>query len=495
MWRLGALGLRGRIVGALMLTAAVTLVVAALELLPPLERRLRNAELSTLVSKAHDVRASFQSLSDHELAIQSNPLQQLGLELVHTSGAQEVYLLDSTHALRLRTTNRQTAAGDPFDDVTEALQTGRPVAGSGTLEGDEVVRVAVPITINGRHYVLAARKQISEVRDAVSVVRRAFATAALSGLLIALLVGLGLAATLVRRLRRLRDATVRLAERGPVEDVPEDRNRDEVGDLSRNFAEMQRRLLQQEEARRSFVSTASHELRTPVASLRGMLELLDDELAHGDVDIDDARVQVARALAQARRLGRLAADLLDLSRIDAEVALRSEQLELRELSRVVIAEFELGRGPGDHPAAPVLDEGDDNGGDPRAGSGAVWAQGDPGAVAQIIRILLDNAVRASPPDAPAHVSVRPAPEGGPAALTVRDAGPGVPPDERERVFARFARGSGSGGAGFGLGLAIGRELAERMGGSLVLEEAGPPGAAFTLRLPPPPSDPSDHHDG
>jgi len=485
---LGALGLRGRIVGALVLTAAVTLAVAALGLLPPLERRLRNAELDALVVKARDLRASFESLGEHQLAINSNALQQLGLELVRTSGAQEVYLLDSAHALRLRTTDRATAAADPFDDVAEAMRERRIVASSSSGQEDEVVRVAVPMRIGEGRYVLAARKQVSEVRDAVAVVRRAFTTAALSGLAIALLLGLGFAATLVRRLRRLRDATVDLAEHGPVDEVPEDRNRDEVGDLSRSFAAMQRRLHQQEEARRAFVATASHELRTPVASLRGMLELLDDELAHGEVDGEEARRQVARALAQARRLGRLAADLLDLSRIDAEVALRREPVELTELSRAVLAEFELGTGHGGHGEqrpAPVLDDGE-------RGPG-VWALGDPGAVAQILRILLDNAMRASPADVPVHVSVRSASDGGPAALMVRDEGPGIPPEDREAVFQRFARGSGASGGGFGLGLAIGRELAERMDGSLVLEEASPPGATFTLRLPSPP--PHEEDDG
>ncbi|MDO8209986.1 HAMP domain-containing sensor histidine kinase [Conexibacter sp. CPCC 206217] len=477
MRRLGALGLRGRIVGALVLTAAITLAVAAFGLLGPLERRLRNAELSALVTKARETRGSFSSLTPRQLAIGSNALQQIGLALVRTSGAQEIYVLDSAHALRLRTTDARTAAADPFDDVAQAFERGRIVSTAGTFEGDEVVRVAMPVRIDGRRYVLAARKEVSEVRDAVAVVRRAFLTAALSGLVIALLLGLGFAATLVRRLRRLRDATVRIAEHGPVEQVPADRNRDEVGDLARAFARMQQRLQQQEEARRAFVATASHELRTPVASLRGMLELLDDELAHGEVASGEAREQVARALAQARRLGRLAADLLDLSRIDAEVALRSEPVELRELSRAVIAEFELGAPPaGEQRTVPRLED----------ASAAAWALGDPGAVAQVLRILLDNAVRATPPGEPVSVRVHAAANGHPPSLMVSDAGPGVPPEDRERVFQRFARGSGSGGAGFGLGLAIGRELAERMGGTLVLEQTAPPGATFTLRLPSPP---------
>jgi signal transduction histidine kinase len=232
---------------------------------------------------------------------------------------------------------------------------------------------------------------------------------------------------------------------------------------------MQRRLKRQEEARRAFVATASHELRTPLTSLDGMLELLGDDLRDDPPDVQDARDLLERARAQSRRLGRLAADLLDLSRIDAEVALRSEPVELGELSRAVLAEFALGTS--ELGISSQLE-----------GSGAsVWALGDPGSVARILRILLDNAVRASPAGSEIAVEL----QTGPAvALSVRDQGPGVPDDEREQIFRRFHRGRDtSGQAGFGLGLAIGRELAERMGGELVLEQTEGPGARFTLRLP------------
>ena len=107
--------------------------------------------------------------------------------------------------------------------------------------------------------------------------------------------------------------------------------RDEVGDLARTFALMQQQLRRQEEARRAFVATASHELRTPVASLDGLLELLDEDLQSGQPDLNDARTLLDRARGQSRRLGRLAADLLDLSRIDAQTDLRSEPVELGEL--------------------------------------------------------------------------------------------------------------------------------------------------------------------
>src|SRR5205085_7412515 len=127
---------------------------------------------------------------------------------------------------------------------------------------------------------------------------------------------------------------------------------------------------------------------------------------------------------QSRRLGRLAADLLDLSRIDAEVQLRSEPVELGELSRAVLAEFELGTS--ERRILAILD----------GSSGPVWALGDPGSVARILRILLDNAVRVSPEGGEIRVDLR---NGDHASLSVCDQGAGVPPDERELVFGQIGR--------------------------------------------------------
>ncbi len=160
-------------------------------------------------------------------------------------------------------------------------------------------------------------------------------------ILLTILIAIPLAGTLVSRLQRLRQAALQLAIGGNVADFPADRARDEVGDLARSFSIMQRRLRQQEEARRAFVATASHELRTPLASLEGMLELLADDLQAPQPDLEDAAALLDRSRVQSRRLARLAADLLDLSRIDAEVSLRSEPIELGELGRAVLAEFDL----------------------------------------------------------------------------------------------------------------------------------------------------------
>jgi signal transduction histidine kinase len=113
--------------------------------------------------------------------------------------------------------------------------------------------------------------------------------------------------------------------------------------------------------------------------------------------------------------------------------------------------------------------------------GDAWATGDPDAVARVVRILVDNAMRHGPPGEPVRVL---AAAGGHPSIEVADRGPGVLPQDRERIFERFYRSAEGGtGGGFGLGLAIGRGLAERMGGSLTLVSADGEGARFVLVLP------------
>jgi signal transduction histidine kinase len=473
--RRGALGLRGRIVGAVVVTTVATLLVAALALLGPLEQSLRKAALTTL---SHDLgkdpTGDFQRLDLEDPSRPGRKAIVRAQSRLATKLGASVYLLGYPGAtgrgsLQAPVDPDSEGAADSFGDATQAFRTNQQVKSFGTIANTDYARVAIPFAKNRVQYVLAVRRPIDEIPGAVRAVRTAFLTAALAGLALTLIVAIPLAATLVRRLRRLRQAALEVAREGPAVEVPVDRARDEVGDLARTFAIMQRRLQHQEEARRAFVATASHELRTPLTSLDGMLELIDDDLRGGEPDLDDARALLERARAQSRRLGRLAADLLDLSRIDAEVKLRSEPVELSELSRAVLAEFELGIS--ERGISSALDD----------SSGPVWALGDPGSVARILRILLDNAVRVTPNGAAVRVELHSEPE---PTLTVCDEGPGVPTDERELIFERFQRGRDTGGkAGFGLGLAIGRELAMRMGGELVLEDSDDPGARFTLKLP------------
>jgi signal transduction histidine kinase len=286
---------------------------------------------------------------------------------------------------------------------------------------------------------------------------------------VTVVLGLLLAGRLVRRLRSLRDTALLVADLGPVAEMPSESSRDEVGDLTRALATMQGRLREQEQSRRAFVATASHELRTPLSSLRLILDMLRDDLRAETPDIGHATRQADLADLQAERLAMLAGELLDLSRIDAATPLRNELVDLGEIARSVLAEFEVRieeTGRRVSLSAPRT----------------VWAMGDPSSIAQIVRIVVDNAMRHSPPDAEIDIVV--GQTGERATLRIHDGGPGVLPEDSERIFERFERGSNPQNApGFGLGLAIGRELARRMDGDLSLQAAGTdPGAAFRLDL-------------
>ena len=271
-----------------------------------------------------------------------------------------------------------------------------PAAACTRLIGDELVAVEpMQIGKGGPIDAVVLVRRLEYVISAVHVVQKAFIEAAAVGFGIALLLGLALTTTLLRRLERLREAAGELERRGLEAPIHVDERRDEIGDLTRAFASMQARLRRQEEARQAFVATASHELRTPLASLDGTLELLEDDLdTRTGSTSQDARERTMRAREQSRRLSSLATDLLDLSRLDAEVSLRSEPVELGELCRAVAAEFERRAAERD-----VRIE-------VRQPPTACWAVCDPGAVARIVRILLDNAIGV----APAGSSVRTRPQ-------------------------------------------------------------------------------------
>ncbi len=461
-------GLRPRLLGALLLTSVVTLAVAALALLSPLEQRLRQDGEATVDTALNSTHTEFgeiplEAATGH---LDADEVERAVGALRRRSQAT-ITLLDSALDVVYSGSNTTFNVPDYYGQVRTALRTHRRVQ---TLSDDDLV-VAYPLKIAKRQFVLVLTKRLDYVASAFDVVQNAFVEGAAAGLAIALLLGIGLTTRLLGRLERLRDATRELERRGAdAEPLPEDGRHDEVGELARAFARMQARLRRQEAARRAFVATASHELRTPLASLDGTLELLEDDLSGERLDLEDARARTARAREQSRRLSQLASDLLDLSRLDAEVELRSEPLELGEICRAVAAEFELSAGARN----VTLDV------DPP--QRACWVQADPGAVARIVRILLDNALRVAPRGS--LVQLRSHGGGASAAITVSDTGPGVPAAERELIFERFQRGSATGGSsGFGLGLAIGRELARRMGGSLRLLPEQGPGASFELRLP------------
>ncbi|WP_121702466.1 ATP-binding protein [Streptomyces sp. E5N298] len=251
----------------------------------------------------------------------------------------------------------------------------------------------------------------------------------------------------IRREMAAITASEDLARRVPVPDT-----HDEVARLASTTNETLAALESSVERQRGFVADASHELRSPIASLRTQLEVA---AAHPEL------LDLEGAVADTVRLQRLAADLLLLARLDAGERPADARVDLAALAREVA-------------------EGRD--GVSVRGAGAVRVAGSRGQLGRVLANLLDNAQRHA--RSAVEVSVRR--DGDAVVVAVADDGDGVPAADRERIFERFvrldaARSRDDGGAG--LGLAIARDVAVRHGGTLTVHDAPAGGALFELRLP------------
>ena len=214
-----------------------------------------------------------------------------------------------------------------------------------------------------------------------------------------------------------------------------------------------------EAAMRTFLADASHELRTPVAALQATAErLLRDQPARPARDAIEA--QLAR---DSRRLGHLIDDLLNLARLDARERPHREPVDLADLASAAVAATHT-----TDPAARVE----------LVTNGPVPATGDRDALLRAIRNLLDNSCAVS--DA---VVVKATQTANGPTVSVTDNGPGVPADQRERIFEPFVRLPQSPRGGTGLGLAIVRRTIQSHGGTITCDPAPTGGARFTLRLP------------
>ncbi|MFE9650044.1 sensor histidine kinase [Streptomyces sp. NPDC006365] len=340
-------------------------------------------------------------------------------------------------------------------EISEGVSKG---SGSATVDGrtEDYRFVAVEATTpKGVTYTVYAGAPLHTEESAVDTAL----TTMLIGLPILLLTVSGVTYLVTRRalrpvegIRGEMDAITHsedLSRRVPVPDT-----HDEVARLARTTNETLAALETSVERQRRFVADASHELRSPIASLRTQLEV---GVAHPEL------LDVEGAVEDTVRLQRLAADLLLLARLDAG-------------ERPTDARFDL--------AAFVRDEASQRNGDRIAvtvDAEPVQVAGSRGQLARVLGNLLDNAQRHTR----SSVTVTVRREGGQAVLAVADDGKGVPATERERVFERFvrldeARARDDGGAG--LGLAIARDVAVRHGGSLTVHEAPTGGAQFELRL-------------
>jgi two-component system OmpR family sensor kinase len=281
--------------------------------------------------------------------------------------------------------------------------------------------------------------------------------------LLEILVGRSYVRTYASNTRRLQEAARKVAD-GNFETTIPVASVGPLRPLARTFNEMQKRLAELDSARKQFIANASHELRTPIFSLGGFVELLEEE----DPSPEERAEFVRTMRQQIERLTKLTADLLDLSQLDAgAMVMQGRSIDLGALAREVTREF----GPRADLRGSRLEL--------RTPERPAIAFGDPDRVRQIIRILLDNALTHTPEGT--KVTVTTYSVNRRAELTVSDEGSGIPQRVQGRIFERFYTADKAGGSG--LGLAIASELAQRMEGRITISSSRR-FTAFTLDLPP-----------
>lgn len=456
-----------------LITAGAILIVYAY-VVPNLRSSLVEQKQKTLASLSSVYAQPLRKVMSENLS--SSELDRLVRRLGQRAGAR-LTLLGIAGVPRARSTpataqinviadsqSLQSAVTGSYKGAQRAWLTGRVRESTESVGGQKLAQIARPLRFVGNTpWIAVFSSGLRDVDESVSSIRKQILIAGAIALLLALIVGYLVARAIALRAKRLEQAAREVAAGQFTNPIPVD-TEDELGKLAHTFNDMQSRLRRLDSARKEFIANASHELRTPLFSLAGSVELLQEE------DLSPhAREEFLQTIKeQVDRLTKLATDLLDLSMIDAgSLTLQEEHVDLVELSREVAREFR-----------PVAAQHDSQIEVEHAGDRSAEAVCDSGRLAQIVRILLDNALTHTPEGTPINVVAYQ--RNGTAELTVYDSGPGLTSEQQEQIFDRFF--SGSAGKGTGLGLAIAKELAERMRGQLSVESK-PGHTAFKLILP------------
>jgi signal transduction histidine kinase len=461
------LSLRTRLAAVFFVINLVAFGALYMYLAPGLQGRLINDRLRELATQAERGAGRIVPAAGRSapMSIVRREIDAAGLR----SGARVTLLLvkRAGHAVQLAilADSSNLAASTPlaFAAARKAVSVAIPTTAGENARGQIVAEAAWPVTFQGRvAAVIVFSAPVSDIVQTVGEVRHDILVGGAIGLLLALLGGSLLARAIALRLKRVETAARQVAA-GDFDHRIEVGSGDELGQLAVAFNQMQHQLAQLDSARKKFIATASHELRTPIFSLGGFVELLEDE----DLDDETRRRFLEQVKHQVERLRKLSVNLLDLSQLESgTLELRPEQVDLGELTRSVSGEFE-----------PTL-TGHDSHLELRFTQRTIEALCDPVRVAQIMRILIDNALTHTPPGT--RIAVTAARVDGRVRLEVRDDGAGIDSEALPRIFEPFYAADDAQGSG--LGLAIASELAECMSGRLSVSSE-PGETTFTLELP------------
>ena len=410
----------------------------------PLREEIGNDDRREILEADANTAARFSNSEVTVLQVTLEPMTQI--LAVANSGPGSAALADSEGVAR------------------RAVETGNPVTATAQTDVGRQALAAQPLVRNRRiRGVAVFAGSLTDVQANVQLIRQRILLAGLIALVLAAIGGYLVARALTARIKRLEQAARKVAGGDFSNPIKADSD-DELGQLATAFDDMQRQLARLDTARKQFIASASHELRTPIFSLGGFLELLEDE----ELDEETRAQFLSQLRGQVARMRKLATELLDLSRLESgALELRPELTDVGQLARDVADEFTPA--VTSHEAQLKV----------RTDPGPLEIDCDPERVAQVMRILLDNALVHTP--AGTTIVVSAGREDGHVTLEVADTGQGIRQQTMPHIFEPFFT-SADGARGAGLGLAIARELAGQMRGQLSVRSA-PGQTSFKLILP------------
>jgi heavy metal sensor kinase len=428
-----------------------------------LERSLALDVDQVLASKAEDIART--SRLQNESAPRS---RRIRLPYIDAFATSDIYiqLLDASGQLVERTGN----LGDDALPRTEAAlahgRQGEPWYESLVIDGEPLRIYTAPLLVDGQTVgFIQVGRSVQDEEHALARVQRLLLFCDALVVIAAAAVGWVLARASLRPIDRVTQAARAIGLSGRLDRRLDPVNRhDEVGRLVATFNDMLDRLETAFLAQRRFVADASHELRTPLTTIRGNAELLRraPDLPRGDVD--EALADIA---SEAQRMSRLVTELLQLARADAGQQLERAPVRVDELVLDVVRQMQP------HKPAVTLATGPVTAG---------LVQGSQDALKELLLILVDNALKYTPPGG--HVQVGVQRDGGFLVIRVTDDGIGIDPADLPHIFERFYRATHvRQQGGTGLGLAIARWIAERHQGRITVDSTPGKGSTFSVWLP------------
>ena len=385
----------------------------------------------------------------------------------------EVWVVDKKGAVIAAAANHEYCEGNYLEaSELEKMQSGSLSVRKGQSQyfQEPVIRVIIPIIQEERVIgAIILYSPIQGIDKALASLSQMVLTAGIISLAIAFLIGIILSRRLSRPILTITEASISIAKGQKHVIVPTNTSIKEINQLGKTFNDMSSKVEANEERMKEFVANVSHELRSPLTSIKGFVEALIDNKGKTP-EVQQRFLTIIND--ETDRLSLLVNDLLILSGSEGEITLKHEIIELEDFIENVLTSFQSRV---EEKSVNIRVSSDDD---------SILLKIDFNSFRQIIVNLVDNALKYSPPGGNVLISLRQSEEM--ISISIGDSGPGIPERDLPHIWDRFYRVDKDRSretGGTGLGLAIVKQLTEKNGGQVEVESVLGTGSMFSVRFP------------